>query len=359
MKKKGSIIVIFDTEGIEVKNFLYMLSIYPGIENYELIIAYEKNEEAYVKGLGSLCPEYLKPVYYKMEDVSNKGIAYNGAAEKALTDVLIFLDMRIALMENCLDEMMRSLEEGDVLAVQPMVVKFHSLLVQSTGYVFSEKCSGHALQNRNITENIVNQSFERNALVTSIMAINRLVFEELRGFNAELPYEWMGREITMRITMKGYKNLYNHRARAYDMSNETGGSEYEIGFDLIHEMVRRELSNGFHEMEELLNRQIHKKELGRKYVVINFSGMMQVRELLQKIRIKTVKIINYSHCSEKNVIEFEKILPFKMVEEEREYIYFANNFFQIKDNPVWFGKRRGHEDLIVDLSGNLIKISDL
>ena len=48
-----------------------------------------------------------------------------------------------------------------------------------------------------------------------------------------------------------------------------------------------------------------------------------------------------------------------MLEERCEYIYFANNFCQVKNNPVWFGKRGDYEDIIVDLSGNLMKVSEI
>ena len=225
MRKKGSIIILLDSEGMEVKNFLYMLAGYKGIQNYELILAYQKDQREYINIISSQVLGKLKPVYYPMEEVGNTGRVYNAAAGLATADALIFMDMQMVLIQGCLDEMMKSLEEDRVLAVQPMIIKFHSALVKSTGYVFSERSTGHALQNRQVKDEIVNKSFERSALITSLMAVNRLVFEELRGFNSNLPKEWLGRELTMRITMKGYKNMYNHRARAYDMMDERGMCE--------------------------------------------------------------------------------------------------------------------------------------
>ena len=40
-------------------------------------------------------------------------------------------------------------------------------------------------------------------------------------------------------------------------------------------------------------------------------------------------------------------------------IYIVNNFVQIKDNPVWFATRKKTEDMIIDLSGNVIKVGEL
>lgn len=359
MEKKGSILIILDSEGMEVKNFLYMLSKYKGIENYEIILAYEKQEENYIKKETEELFFGVNIIYYCTKDISNRARVYNSAAEFATTPALIFIDLRIVLAENCLEEMIRSLEEDDILAVQPMVIRFHKPVVQSTGYVFSEKYFGHAFQNRNVNEIIVNKSFQRSALIGYVMAINRLVFEELHGFHTRIPYEWIGRELTMRITVRGYKNFYNHRAKAYDLRNQEGEKEYGVGFDLVSDIRKKESEKCFEEMEALLRSQIDGNGQDKKYVVLNFSGMMQVQELLGRINIRTVKVINYSPCSMNHKIYFEQVLPFALAEEMYEYIYFTNNFHQVTDNPVWFDRRNCHEDLILDLSGNVLKISEI
>lgn len=355
MRKKGSIIILLDSEGMEVKNFLYMLSGYKGIQNYELILAYQKDQREYINIISSQVLGKLKPVYCPMEEVGNTGRVYNAAAGLATADALIFMDMQMVLIQGCLDEMMKSLEEDRVLAVQPMIIKFHSALVKSTGYVFSESSTGHALQNRQVKDEIVNKSFERSALITSLMAVNRLVFEELRGFNSNFPKEWLGRELTMRITMKGYKNMYNHRARAYDMVDERGMCETGL-IDNFWFPRRKEC---FFEMKNLLKTQIKKNELEKKYIVINFSGIMQIQEFLNGTEIRIQKVIHYTVSESEAKIRFEKILPFYLMEEKCGYIYIVNNFVQIKDNPVWFATRKKTEDMIIDLSGNVIKVGEL
>ena len=359
LNKKGSILVILKMECMEVKNFLYLLAKYETIQSYELILAYDKKEEYQVRQMAEHLLKSVMPVYFPVSDIENKGVVYNAAAEVAVCNALIFLDTCIFMKNGCLEEMMESLEEGKVLAVQPLIMKFHSPLVQSTGYIFSEKCSGHALQNRLAEDEIVNQSFERSALVTTIMAMNRYVFEELGGFRTDLPYAWMGRDLTMRITKKGYVNYYNHKAKAYDMSKSIQRREYDTGFDLIQDLIHKENKYGLYEMEELITRQMDQTHFSKLYVVMNFSGMIRIKPFLQKMNLNIAEIINYSWYAGKDKIEFEKILPFHLLEEGREYIYFTNNFSQIKDNPMWFRRRENHEDLIMDLSGNVMKISEI
>ena len=100
MRKKGSIIILLDSEGMEVKNFLYMLSGYKGIQNYELILAYQKDQREYINIISSQVLGKLKPVYYPMEEVGNTGRVYNAAAGLATADALIFMDMQMPVMEG-------------------------------------------------------------------------------------------------------------------------------------------------------------------------------------------------------------------------------------------------------------------
>ena len=100
MRKKGSIIILLDSEGMEVKNFLYMLAGYKGIQNYELILAYQKDQREYINIISSQVLGKLKPVYYPMEEVGNTGRVYNAAAGLATADALIFMDMQMPVMEG-------------------------------------------------------------------------------------------------------------------------------------------------------------------------------------------------------------------------------------------------------------------
>ena len=100
MRKKGSIIILLDSEGMEVKNFLYMLAGYKGIQNYELILAYQKDQREYINIISSQVLGKLKPVYYPMEEVGNTGRVYNAAAGLATADALIFMDMQMPVMDG-------------------------------------------------------------------------------------------------------------------------------------------------------------------------------------------------------------------------------------------------------------------
>lgn len=360
MKAKGSILIILDGEGIKVKNFIYMLSKYEGIQEYELIVAYDKQEVNYFQNIMELYfHDICKIKIYECEDIHYHSKVYNEMEQLATTDILVFLNTNIVLGKGSLDELVCALEIDRVMAVQPMLVKFHSMLVQSTGYVHCNRSAEHAFLNRNIHETIVNESSPRSALVSYAMAINRYVFEEFNGFDDTLMNKDIGHELTFKITLAGYVNLYNHKAKVYYMPEENIRL-----WDLKNMRTRRlpfsrEIKLDDKEIIEIFKRQITENQLKKKYVVINFSGSTELKNVLHNMSFKIKKVINYGKQAETGNIEFEKVLPFDMMNEDTEYIYLTNNFIQIKNNPVWFQRRHKYEDLIIDLSGNILKITEM
>jgi hypothetical protein len=191
------------------------------------------------------------------------------------------------------------------------------------------------------------------------MAINRYVFEELQGFNETIPYEWMGREITMKITERGYRNYYNHCAKAYYMPVDKEKNEYQRSVGVSCPMKIADVDKDICGIESMIRNQMNDTQRAAKYVVINFSGLMQIWDIIRKSGIKADKVVNYSDYSENPEIEFEKIFPFSMADRKENYLYFTNNFAQIKNNPMWFDKRSGRMDLVADLTGNVVSIEEM
>ena len=358
MRKKASIIMILDNQGMMTKNCLYMLAEYKNINDYELVFAYSHAEEKYFSGLIQECMGENTVIHYKIESSDNRSVVYNRASHMAHTDIFIFMDTNIVLMENCLEEMVESLYKGDILAVQPMLIQCHTSLIYSTGYLISENCAWHAFQNREVHARIVNQSYVRSALTSSLLAINRLAFEELNGFDKRISHDWMGGEITLRISERGYQNYYNHKAKAYYIQHEDRGSEVQ-GMTQVYGLKECNMQKGYQEIKDLIQKQIKKGEWEKKYVIINFSGIGHIKDIMKDLHIKAIKTMNYSTFSGAQDIRLEKIVPLHLAEQSCEYIYFTNNFYQIKNNPIWFQKRLEYDDLILDLSGNVLRIPEM
>jgi hypothetical protein len=360
MKFKGTILGILDGEGLIVKNFIYMLSSYEEINEYEIILACGKGEKNYYSGILKTYFRNEIPVrLMEFDEVSHCAKIYNQMEEYATADILIFINVNFWLEKNCLKELTVSLEKEDIMAVQPLIVKFRTMKVQSTGYVIYQRDIRHALLNRNITEAVVNESVKRSALVSNVMAVNRYVFEELNGFNEYILEKYIGQELTYKITAAGYSNLYNHRARAYYIAQENRKLWEIKNTHTDHIDYLREKKNDNEELKMIFQQQMTEKLLEKKYIIMNFSATTQLKELIKQMKFKVLKVINYTKHAEMNNIDLEKVLPFELANETCEYIYLTNNYDQIRNNPVWFLKRQQYDDIILDMTGNIICAKEL
>lgn len=118
---KASIIISTNSNRTLFENFLFHLSQYPTINEYEIIVIndggeYSISEEQY-KDLGLNCVHKI--------DLSEKqgyGAANNIATQSANCDYLIFMNDDIILKPDCLEKMLSVLKRDDVSAVQPKLI---------------------------------------------------------------------------------------------------------------------------------------------------------------------------------------------------------------------------------------------
>lgn len=223
---KASIIISTNSNRTLFENFLFHLSQYPTINEYEIIVIndggeYSISEEQY-KDLGLNCVHKI--------DLSEKqgyGAANNIATQSANCDYLIFMNDDIILKPDCLEKMLSVLKRDDVSAVQPKLIYPQSNLVQSTGHIFTKFTNAHALENAHIDSRIVNKSGERQALTTALCATKKTSFSKMGKFSAEYYNAWEGMEYTLKLTYNGEKCWYAHEAEAYHIR---GGArnQYEL-----------------------------------------------------------------------------------------------------------------------------------
>ncbi len=358
--KKGSIIMILGTGEVETRNFLYLLSKYPQLRDFELVFVYQRGyEELHQSLIGEYFDRFREKVCLPTE-IRERSRAYNEAVLYAHTDIFIFLEPNMMPVRRCFEFLAESLEQGNILAVQPMVVNYHTGQIQSTGYMESAGGLMHAFKNRNPEEKIVNCSNPRYALSSSLFAINRFVFEELNGFNEKVSPEMMGRNLTSEITLRGYGNFYDHRAKAYYLYDLLEKTEYDtMGNGISDNKLLLPEEGNKTCMVFLLREQVTDCQRRSKYTVMNFSEMKDLENFLGRIGVHYHEIIDYYGFSEATSIEFQKIIPLSYAKERGNYIYVTNNFKQIVDNRMWFHKRKYRKDVVCDLSGNLINIEQL
>ncbi len=350
---KASIIISVGSSKVIFDNFLFNLSSYAAIKEYEIIF-FNDNAEFY------LDKEYINSLFYNNVKIINSsekigyGAANNKAVDYASHDILIFMNDDIILKPGCLELLIDDLQSGKADAVQPKLVYPQSNTIQSTGHIFTKYSNAHALENSSKDSNIANKSDYRTALTTAVCATKKDLFLQMGKFDLIYYNAWEGMEYTLKLTMSGYKCFHNHEAEAYHIRGGTRGlysldEEYQSA--IFWSRWSSKISSDF---PRFILPQIDSIGLSSVYLVINFSKVTNIYSLMNECNLRIDESISYTYYSGLKAIDFFKCLPIKLSQTELDIIYFANNFSQIKNNALWYELREKHNDLIIDLSGNVI-----
>lgn len=349
----ASIIVSLDSNENFTRNFLYFLSTYTSIGEYEVILTSDGNNDIkYDKIIYDFFPDNC--IYIYNEKKQGYGIVNNIASHYASTDILIFMNADIILGPKCLEFIIAPFSDKTIEAVQPLLIYPQSMSTQSTGHVFCQYYNTHLLENRPITDDIVNQPGYRKAFTTALCAVRKNIFDLYGGFNEKYFNAWEGMELGLKITSNGGKCYYNPSAKAFHIRGG-GRGQYKIDETPQTAYFWTQWGQNISEnLSEILNQQIENINLGKKYVLLNFSCICDFSDISNKLTIDIFDSVKYTELAGYSSIEFFKTLPYFWLSFENDIIYLANNFTIIKNNKLWFDMRKHHNDLILDLSGNCL-----
>lgn len=352
---KASIIISLDSGEVFTRNFLYLLSKYDSISEYEIILTSDGNNEIDYK---NIIYDYFcdRCTYIKNNLKHGYSMVNNIASQYATTNILIFMNADVILAKECLEFLTAPLSDNEIDAVQPLLIYPQNMSVQSTGHVFCQYYNTHLLENRSITDDIVNQPGYRKAFTTALCAIRKDAFKKYRGFNEKYFNAWEGMELGLKITSNGGKCYYNPQAKAYHIRGG-GRGQYKIDETPQTAYFWTQWGHNISEnLSEILNKQLKNLEKynNNTYFLINFSCIQDFDYITSKLSITISDSIKYTELAGYVNIEFFKTLPYFWLSFEENIIYLANNFTVVKNNKLWFDMRKNHNDLIIDLSGNCL-----
>lgn len=355
---KATIIISVDSNKTNFDNFIFFLSNYRTINDYEIIIVNDFADFTFDNDY--FLSQGIKNVeIITAEHKLGYGAANNLAVEKSACDIIVFLNDDIILKENCLEKLIERLKNTQVGAVQPKLIYPQNNMIQSTGHVFTKYTNAHAFENISSTNDLVNRNYTRKALTTAVCATKKELFEKFGGFDTSYYNAWEGMEYTLKLSTNGYKCIYEHQAEAYHIR---GGarSGYLLDEDAQSALFwSRWNCKIIEDLNEIISLQLDTKMLDSNYLLINFSKLTTCDTILRKCGMNISNIFSYTYNSGLKHVDFFRFVPVALLKSKLNIIYFANNFTQIKNNNLWFELRRERADLIVDLSGNVLKVSDL
>jgi GT2 family glycosyltransferase len=351
---KASIIVALDSNLNFTDNFLYFLSQYKNIEQYELIFTSDGNNDVNYKK--SICRFFDNYKYIEHKAKMGYGVVNNIAANKTSTDILIFMNADIILEPKCLEHLILSLESKDAQAVQPLLIYPQTMQVQSTGHIFCNYYNTHMFENRSINDIIVNKPGFRNAFTTALCAVYKKEFFKHGGFDEKYFNAWEGMELGLKIVSNGGKCYYEPSAKAYHIRGG-GRGQYKIDETPQTAYFWSKWGNVIKEnLSQVINEQIYDIDKEEQYILINFSCIRDFKYIIEKLNINVIEFLNYTEYAGNKSIEFFKTLPYSLLNLDCNIVYLANNYSYIIKNSLWYSLREKYNDIIIDLAGNCLKL---
>lgn len=272
---------------------------------------------------------------------------------------LIFINTDIFLTKNCITSLIDMLNSSpNISAVQPLLLYPQTGLVQSTGHVFSKIKSGQLFSMRKSNDSIIHTSASRQALTMALCAVKKSIFYEMGGFNEEYFNSHEGMELTLKMTLSGYACMYCSDAVAYHCS---GTSRNKISFDISRQRAYFYKKWGdyiINDLELYLSQQLDFDMAREEYIVYNISSSTDWDRILDSLKIKYSAIITPKERFEP-VINLYDCISFTSLYYPAPYLFLCDSFTKISKNYNWIANRNNHEDLIMDLNGNILKMISL
>ena len=347
----ASIIISTSSNRTLFENFVFHLSEYPTINDYEIIIVNDGGEyiinDGYFHQMGIQNAHIIES-----QNKLGYGVANNLAVEQATCEHLIFMNDDILLKPNCLEHLISILKNENIAAVQPKLIYPQSDLIQSTGHFFTKYTNAHAFENMNINYLPANCSQKRQALTTALCATDKSTFLDAGKFSTDYFNAWEGMEYTLKLSLNGKTCWYDHEAEAYHIR---GGArnQYELNEEAQSASFWSKWSGLIQEdLPLFISKQF--KNTTQEYLLLNFSKLPNPEITLSNSGIKISNLASYTYISGAKSIDFFRCLPNSFFRSNMDIIYFSNNFFQLKNNLLWFEQRKNKNDLIIDLSRNVL-----
>ncbi len=296
---------------------------------------------------------------------NNQNLGYSKAnnigAQKAEAQYLVFLNSDTFPIGKSIYSLVEYMDSNSSVGVaQGLILYPQTNRVQSAGHIFGFYKSRHALDGNIQRYPLVNEISERQALASAFYITQKKLFEAENGFDELYFNAWEGMEYSLKIHLKGYKCMYYPHAKAYHVKGS--------GRTRIFREESSQAGYFWHQWADKIEmdlpifmmKQLSPKQLKRNYVAINASSLRNNiwQIMLKDISFNIADYYNITKSLVKKTISLEDSVPTGLIESSNNLLFLTDNFQEITGNKRIFKYRKNIPDISLDLSGNVIILSE-
>lgn len=285
--------------------------------------------------------------------------ANNIAASRAEGEYLVFINSDVLPQKNSVSLLTDYLNEDESCgAVQGLLIYPQNYLVQSTGHLFLKTHNSHVYSGQTADNTLIQTVAKRQALTSAFTAIRKSLFIELGMFDISYYNAYEGMELTLKITLKGFKCIYCPQAIAYHI---TGGSRSNLAFDdkmpgiLFWQRWKEKIIPDIH---TYLMPQITHTIKKHIYFLVVCNDILDIKKVLKQLEIQISEEITL-HALNNQAINLYHELPYAALKYKGPYLFVVSNITNLSNNANWALNRNNSDDIVIDLSANVTSFLEL
>ena len=290
-------------------------------------------------------------------------VANNLGVANSNNELIAFVNNDVFLQDDTLELLKAELlSSEDIGVVQALLLYPNSNLVQSTGHIFGNYHNTHALINRKASDKIVQTRAVRQGVTNACCLMRKSTFNEHGGYDTNFYNAWEGLDLNLQITKSGKQCVYLPSAVAYHIQ---GGSRESIYRNQSYQDSYFWLKNNSIlkcDFQDLIMTQLNDLaifNIKNDYHIINCSSYsyeqwQPLLDLFEGNLSKTAITI----YSKDGVIKLEAKILLDELNSYGKVIYLVDNYTKIKNNKYVFNQKDSSNDIVIDISGNVLAINE-
>ena len=285
-----------------------------------------------------------------------------------ICDYVVFLDSDTILQGQWQEELISNFVTDDIGALGGVLLYPQSGGVQCCGLTYCGNLGRHLYLNANpdILDGV--DPFEVQATVFAFCCIRRTVVEQVGLLDEHFFNGYEDLDYQFRLRRLGYRILTIPSIRHYHWEKSNGGHRAFNRKSNLGLFWRKHGNYVADDLTHFLERGFKRLALvPSPYSAIDFcegrNAANEIKNWLNAcnfIRIDIWEDVSYA-CSADKTIWLPELLDSGQAFDHRPFLFLCDQLVQLLDNQYWWSIRQqsGHNDLIVDLCGNVLLFSQL
>lgn len=312
----------------------------------------------------------LNPNKYKLLQY-NQNLFYPEAiyrgTQMASGEYLIFADPDIFYCENWLEQMIACYQaHSRVGCVGAKLINPNDNRIIDFGIGYHNYHTIHIFRGLPYDHKLCTADVNVQSICSALLLIDHTLFEELNGFDNEMPYAYCDNDLCLRIREKGYEVWGAARALAYHKGSTDSQNSKYYAFNYLREdctaaFYYKNINRYYNDYEKFFLQSLKHFDIisvKKGYIFVNLSTAYDWKGYMQIVQAAGITVLDISEgiVAERNIskIDFFNVIDMYLIASKTPLIYFVDSFTSCYKNSLWFSLRDVHDDIVIDRNANCI-----